>query len=440
MKHRMRVMAAFISLLLVMTVWQCKDVGETKEPEPENTYQKAVNPTSPFPVKAWSYLFYNAADFTPGYDPSLDFSREMYEHENAYVIMLRDVHANNADRCNGGLNLRPGDASAGIFRVMEDKVELQKDLGEVNMGQSATLSDFITYAKTYFPAERYVLAFYDHGGGYLGSCSDNTDNDWLYMDEKRAAFEQSGGVDMILFTAPCLMASLEAMYEVRQHTDVYIGSENLSGFCYWSGTLNDVRDLMQTDPGLPTLDLAAAIVRILNNYGCEQYGGRDSMTFSAVRSDRLDELVAAADELAGYYIDHEDRFAAFFDGHYDTVQTFENYNMDLDSLALRLKEVEADPVLWEISDRLREALAAAVVAEVHGPEVSVAGGVAIFCPKKRGGVKFDKTQYGRNQFARDTRWGDILSSYYTGQTSQVNLNQILAEHNGLHPSFFQNNK
>ena len=37
------------------------------------------------------------------------------------------------------------------------------DWGERDMGSAQTLTDFITYCKTNYPATHYVLCFWDHG-------------------------------------------------------------------------------------------------------------------------------------------------------------------------------------------------------------------------------------------------------------------------------------
>ena len=41
------------------------------------------------------------------------------------------------------------------------------DLGEVNMGSSSTLSNFISWAKSNYPADNYALILWDHGSGVM---------------------------------------------------------------------------------------------------------------------------------------------------------------------------------------------------------------------------------------------------------------------------------
>ena len=41
-----------------------------------------------------------------------------------------------------------------------------EDLGAVNMGDGAALADFVTWARTNYPAKRTMLAIWDHGQGW----------------------------------------------------------------------------------------------------------------------------------------------------------------------------------------------------------------------------------------------------------------------------------
>jgi hypothetical protein len=42
---------------------------------------------------------------------------------------------------------------------------LEADLGKKSMVDPANLTNFINYSKEKFPADRYMLIFWDHGGG-----------------------------------------------------------------------------------------------------------------------------------------------------------------------------------------------------------------------------------------------------------------------------------
>jgi Clostripain family len=56
------------------------------------------------------------------------------------------------------------------FRVNKNMKPLPanavEDIGEVNMGDGQVLADFVTWAKTKYPAKRYMLDIWDHGQGW----------------------------------------------------------------------------------------------------------------------------------------------------------------------------------------------------------------------------------------------------------------------------------
>jgi len=95
------------------------------------------------------------------------------------------------------------------------------DLGEVNMGDPATLQSFIEWAIANYPARHYTLVLWDHGSGWRertattamkSICSDDQANDELTMTELRSALNAANAttgkvLDIIGFDA-CLSLAL----------------------------------------------------------------------------------------------------------------------------------------------------------------------------------------------------------------------------------------
>jgi len=430
MKKNKFLCVLFIVTLLLVFLTQCKSPNDNNNNDNNNNYQKPLNPTTPRAQKAWTWLFYNDADFTPGYDPSGDFAKEMFGHENLNVLMLRDVHGSNAADQSVMLRRPAADSSAAIFQVESRSVDLLRELGEVNMGTAATLADFISYGKTYFPAQRYILTLYDHGGGFSGSCRDDSDDDWLTMVEMKEALRVADGVDLVMFTAPCLMGSLEAMYEIKDHAKVFIGSENVSGYCYWYNAMTDIRALLSTAPDMATVDFSREVIRCLDRYRCAQYDGEASITMSAVRSDQVAAVVAKFSRISEYYFQHQALLTPFLKEHYADVETYYDYNMDLSSLADQLMRVEKDAaVLAELAD-LKGLIDQAVVAEIHGSDFPASKGIAIYCPLK-GKEKYMSDAYAPTRFALKTKWDELLSAHFAGAGLSPCLYPLsLAGHDG----------
>jgi len=185
--------------------------------------------------KKWIWIFYDDADFENAYDPLYDFASEAYSTMNLNVIVLQDTYEEPAKLW---------------FIDSYHNPILLEEWGEVDMGNYVTLRDFIKYAKTNYPAERYFLSIYNHGGGWLGACTDHTNNGWLKMDDFQTTLMEAGGVDVICFTAPCLMGAIESVYELRNLTKLYIGSEELSGYCWWKYAIGDICNILAHNPDI----------------------------------------------------------------------------------------------------------------------------------------------------------------------------------------------
>ena len=98
------------------------------------------------------------------------------------------------------------------YRVTSKGLELLQDnLGKKSMVDPATLSDFIQYSKAKYPADRYMLVLWDHGGGSLTGYGydQNFTNDSMTLDEMGTALKNGGcAFDIVGFDA-CLMSTLE---------------------------------------------------------------------------------------------------------------------------------------------------------------------------------------------------------------------------------------
>jgi len=103
-------------------------------------------------------------------------------------------------------------------------------LGEVNMGDPWSLASFINWGIDNYPADRYMLVLWDHGGNWQGVCWDDTSNDNLGVLEMRIACDMvrsnhSGfSFDVIGFDA-CAMSGLEVLYEISGYTDQIVASQ-----------------------------------------------------------------------------------------------------------------------------------------------------------------------------------------------------------------------
>lgn len=143
---------------------------------------------------------------------------------------------------------------------------LEDDLGRKSMVDPDTLTDFIRYSQQNFPAERYFLIFWDHGGGSVTGYGydEYVKGDTMTLDEiERALFNSGVEFDMVGFDA-CLMATLETAFVVEPYSDYLIASEELEpgiGW-YYTGWLNE----LSSNPSIETIDLGK---RLIDDYVSE---------------------------------------------------------------------------------------------------------------------------------------------------------------------------
>lgn len=134
-----------------------------------------------------------------------------------------------------------------------------------NMGQAETLTQFITESVAAYPADRYALVIWDHGGGPIyGSCFDELFDDVLYMPELCNALDASGvHFDWIGFDC-CLMGAAEVAYALRDFADYMVASEESESGYGWYYT--NFLTAWSENLAMPTEELVGRIVHDMVNY------------------------------------------------------------------------------------------------------------------------------------------------------------------------------
>lgn len=363
---------------------------------------RSILPLAGAPVKkSWTLLFYDDADFRMAYDPLYHFAEYAFSGEHLHIVVLRDGRHDPSD----------------LYYVNADhSLHWLGSWGEVNMADPATLREFIRYGKERFPAERYLLALYDHGGGWAGACVDDTDGGWLEMDDIRQALVSSGGVDIIAFTAPCLMGALESVYELRDVADVYIGSEELSGYVVWFGVMDDISGLLNDPSSRTTVEIGRRIVEAIDeDTTFPQY--RHDLTISAVRTDKLVGFVEAMHALsaelrrnvsASAYALYVARLRSKVFGLHlsDWMGAIDAYDF-----LHELERVETNPAILEQVHRAMDAFHDSVIGECHGRNQYGAHGLSIYFPRRE---MYYLPEYENCllDFPAHTDWEEFLADYY----------------------------
>lgn len=163
--------------------------------------------------------------------------------------------------CSGWRNDQVSSRTNQIWQIKNGKMAcLEKNLGSVPMTDPATLTGYIQYCAKKFPASRYELIFWDHGGGSISGYG---------YDEKFASSGSMGlsGIDTALKNAgvkfdfigfdACLMATAENALMLTQHGDYLIASEETEPGVGWYYT--NWLTAFGKNPSMPTIELGQKI-------------------------------------------------------------------------------------------------------------------------------------------------------------------------------------
>ena len=164
--------------------------------------------------------------------------------------------------CKGWKNNAVSSSVNQIWQVKDGNlVSLNKDLGSVSMTDPNTLTEYIRWCAKNYPASRYELILWDHGGGSVSGYG---------YDEKFASTGsmslagldtalKNAGVkfDFIGFDA-CLMATAETALTMAQYADYLIASEETEPGVGWYYT--DWLTAFGKNTSLPTVQVGQKIV------------------------------------------------------------------------------------------------------------------------------------------------------------------------------------
>ena len=170
-----------------------------------------------------------------------------------------------------------------------------KDLGKVDMGDYKHLIDFVNWAKTNYPAKKYMLVVWNHGAGWIksrglevkGISYDDETGNHINTPQLGMALKAMGKIDVYGSDA-CLMQMPEVNYEIKDYVDYIVGSEETEpgdGYTY--------NMLLGPLVAKPTMD-GAELGKLAVDAYADHYGTQDH-TQSLVRASAMNGLVPVVD-------------------------------------------------------------------------------------------------------------------------------------------------
>jgi len=346
--------------------------------------------------------------------------------------------------------------------------ELVQDLGEVNMADSRTLIDFVTWAVKEYPADKYVLILSDHGMGWPGGWSDSdskapaTSDTPLAralggaiflneLDDALTTIRQETGIakfELIGMDA-CLMSHLEVFAALAPHARFAVASQETEPAVGWA--YSSFLAALNQNPNMDGGELGRAIVdsyiaddqRILNDEargemmsaGRGFFGGppsarqvaqemSESITLTAADLSQIPNVMQAVNQLAGALqgVDQAPvaaarRYAASYTSIFgsDVPPSY----IDLENFSALLTQKIKNGAVTQAAQAVQAAVSQAVLREKHGAEKNGSNGISIYFPNAE---LYRLPEAGprsytviSERFAQESAWDDFLAFHYTGR-------------------------
>ena len=404
-----------------------------------------------YPRKAWSILLFLAGDNDMDPFARLDLKemQALPSDEHVHVIVQFDSRESVTYR----------------YRIVPGEALVVGELGEVNTGDPASLTEFVRWGKAHFPAERTALIIWNHGIGFRdlppdfdysglrsagrdrvrealrhalfrstlrrladarprmrGVAIDATDRDFLDNAELRAALDALPGpghrVDLVCFDA-CLMSTVEIAYQLRGMARYMVASQETetgAGLPY-----HRILGALAAHPEMSAADLARAIVTHfaeaagfrMRGFGAEPYFTQSALDLDQVGA-TYGYVQALVERMNTPGVARHAQVRRALAGRGDRPTRFADRDMvDLagwcEELYLGTKGRAGQPfrdALVALRDHLQPGNGLVVANRAHGGrDASGIHGVSIYWPQEAYSAVYDELDFATSG------WGRLISAF-----------------------------
>lgn len=405
------------------------------------------------PNAKWTFMVYMAGDnsLSDAGDTDLAEMRKVGSTADANVIVQFDNAGTEGTR---------------RFRVQKGGNDLLESLGKTDSGDPKVLLAFVEWALGKYPADRYALILWNHGGGWEPSEMDRiarsvkargySDRESiersatplrraffrptletifnLTSPQERAICSDDGSghsldtvelgnvladikkmlngkkLDMLGMDA-CLMSNLEVAYQAKPYVGYVVASEESEPNEGWP--YEAVLSKLVANPAISTADFASHIVHAyVKSYIDMHYTG--DVTQSAFDLAQAAALTTSLDHLADALIARLPAAAnQIWKAQRRTKRFWHNTLADITNFGEEMKKATRNAAIRGAADEIRVALQSGagkfVLAESHnGSGVTRCGGATIYLPSALTGIS---RYYADLAYAKDHRWLAMLQAY-----------------------------
>jgi len=411
------------------------DIAESDETnnEANRSWESAL------PEAAWTFMVYSDGDnnLEEGEIASFNHMELSANNANVNVIVQLDripgYDSSNGDWTTTRRYELKYDTDINNFASYAENVDYW-DLGELNMADPNTLTDFVSWAKSNYPADHYCLVVSNHGAGWQpkgigqpvpkGIVWDDTSGDYMSTAGMGDALNSitSGGTEKldVLFLDACLMQMIEVGYEVKDYSQYLVASQ----YYGWGSTpgWSPYDDYVASISAITSPEEMA--ITVVNEYHNDLTGSMYAHTMSAVDLSQYG-LASAVDDFALALLTGLSTYRTEIESSRDACQKFgtdyygvDSY-LDLYHFAYLIDQSIGDATIQTAAQAVMTAVNNAVIAEAHENgsggeyyELDNAHGVAIYFPASESDPGYSDYSGTNLQFVADKSWDEFLHSYF----------------------------
>lgn len=350
----------------------------------------------------------------------------------------------------GGSNLEESKSSYKIkwqqvqrWYVEPNNLKLVQSVGadsEINMGSESALASFIQWGVKAYPAKKYILVLWDHGGGpNVGMGADEITESVISTPSILKAVASANTQFEIVGFDECLMGSGEIAAGLMPYAKYMVGSEDIEPGAGWNYT--PFLAYVTAQPNATGAQIGKVIV---DSYAAKMNESNDVYTLSVTQLDKMQAVIdttnalsAKLAPLATSSIDAWESlaYARLYSLDYQTSAFFSANSTDLVDMkqftANINKNFVGNPDVIAASDAVSDALNSAVIYESSNYSNLGSTGLTVYFPSIMDAYESKYTENtislvtGLPYFAADyTSSTGLVATYYNFYST--NQNDLIA--------------
>lgn len=365
----------------------------------ENTPKFGAKRVLPKGAKKWTVMVHLAADNNL-YSFGLEDMNEIeagINSDDVNVLVLFDG-TKQGDSAVYEVKRDPNGKNTTFVSVPNTSLPFIPASKEIDSGDVNVVRQFGEWAIEKYPAQHYMVSFWDHGSGIFRKGVANTffttkgfgwDDNGSHMNTSDLstlipAFAKKAGqpIDIVGFDA-CLMAHAEIAYQVKGYADYLVASEELEPGAGWdyNGWMRNVTKT--TTPAQMGNALVKSYGESYASGGSQNPGGRSQdITLSNIDINAMTtKLVPAMNDLSAALTAALPAEKATFTQVRGATQTFYNKDCaDIGHFAKQLLASNASAGVKQAAQSVQQAVASSVVSEVRAGKCANATGIVVYFP------------------------------------------------------------